>query len=958
MKETLFTELKERWYWNDSIRNKKKNNLCKEDGTMLKDIVALFNTVDDGILDSVKKLIIGVSDNGQLCTENNSEVEEFRDLDKLRKKIIQKIDDKFTKISHQEINQSFDLDPYLEIDHQDDGCIVFTIYGAPFLLKSNQEIGTDSSPIRAGDILTRKLDNNGPSNSLLDHDEINNIKELLKNRWNAGYYLHHYKSSIDKIVDFYKKTRLPKANDGISSESIPRGCEFCFLEDKDMGINIAFLYISKMANQENSIQHFSNNIDWKNADQRILFYDEKNKSGGLTNIQGIKKRFEQMNIGEIKTTTIDQWITNTCQEILEGVDSSEYFMSYEERKTFISPSIEGQDTEAFSVLEKWLDYPNGMPIMLINGAGGIGKTTLIKYFLAKKSTKKALLLNAVEIIPELQKKERITFSDFYDCVADQYNNNFAWKDSLNLAVSAGKIIIVIDGLDEIISALKDKFDIEDFFNSIQENYTSLFRTRIIVSCRDTQWKPTNSLTMMHTITLKEFNEEQVKKYFGTLEPKQQNKALAMAKKICVNNKFIPYILSMIKDGKIDENDTESIQEMQIACLLPEEINDRIIYKVCEREKNKQSMALTIDEQITIFTEIATKYNGRLTDTHFDDLGKKYKKAKISEALKKHPILALEKEDIFVFRYEFWNNWFKMLSICKKVIFLNKKNHAKFDEEIQRDFCKVDQNEIIKRLKKCEDYYELKYKFMDWVSSDFNINDQDQRYFNSDFFVLLLLLQTQDINQRTELLKEIYLSNGKIQKVCLINLSKYSNERKITFHFEQTVFYDCYFSNYEDFKSCTFDSGTLFEKSHFHQNILFDNQDITNTTFDLTSCIMDDKLKDRLEIKKENGKTHQDKKAILQIAKFFYSGGRFVYKTEQESQKKLRNHYEIFEKLKKIGVIKPAKISTKQKNNNISFSVSDEYYALAKAIEENQSHPILFEIIKKIENEKNHSPSLV
>ena len=60
-----------------------------------------------------------------------------------------------------------------------------------------------------------------------------------------------------------------------------------------------------------------------------------------------------------------------------------------------------------------------------------------------------------------------------------------------LSIDNGSFIIILDGLDEIISRMKENFDINSFFNKIYTDYCfNSAKTKIVITCRDSIWDET------------------------------------------------------------------------------------------------------------------------------------------------------------------------------------------------------------------------------------------------------------------------------------------------------------------------------------------------------------------------------------------------------------------------------------------------------------------------------------
>lgn len=120
---------------------------------------------------------------------------------------------------------------------------------------------------------------------------------------------------------------------------------------------------------------------------------------------------------------------------------------------------------------------------MIKGYGGIGKTTMVKQFLDDVYDTNRniglLFIDSNEIIDYLahiakSEKKIDDLYDFYLAQSQRERESVAKsfsKDLLKLTVDNGNLIIVLDGLDEVIARLGAKFDVGSFIDSISTGYS-------------------------------------------------------------------------------------------------------------------------------------------------------------------------------------------------------------------------------------------------------------------------------------------------------------------------------------------------------------------------------------------------------------------------------------------------------------------------------------------------------
>ena len=241
-----------------------------------------------------------------------------------------------------------------------------------------------------------------------------------------------------------------------------------------------------------------------------------------------------------------------------------------------------------------------------------------------------------------------------------------------------------------------------------------------------------------------------------------------------------------------------------------------------------------------------------------------------------------------------------------------------------------------------DYEQLKFSVLQKIEEmSLNIYNYTTKRLISSFFILLLLLRRyNNIDERTELLKEIFFDNktNEIKNFCLINFHT-TEQQKPIFNFQDFKFNNCHFENYEYFMECKFNKETFFINTEFksplHREGVSSSLDWNN--IDTTTCNIEgisNYLKEKQKkYEQENSNLRQD---LKQIIKFFWSGSAFKERREEEVLKKLRNYNLLVEKLLKLKIIQRIPVTTKQKRNDYIFKVDSKYSNLRKVMEENET----------------------
>lgn len=102
-----------------------------------------------------------------------------------------------------------------------------------------------------------------------------------------------------------------------------------------------------------------------------------------------------------------------------------------------------------------------------------------------------------------------------NCKKQEVELNRYDSDLIRLSVDNGDLIVVIDGLDEVITRLGDKFDVKSLLQSIKSNYSSDGeKGKVIITCRDYFWDSQD--IDIKNIELRPFNELQMQEYFKSV----------------------------------------------------------------------------------------------------------------------------------------------------------------------------------------------------------------------------------------------------------------------------------------------------------------------------------------------------------------------------------------------------------------------------------------------------------
>ena len=613
------------------------------------------------------------------------------------------------------------------------------------------------------------------------------------------------------------------------------------------------------------------------------------------------------------------------------------------------------------------------PIIVLTGMGGVGKTTLTKYFLnstlkdqAQNQDKYVLFLDSSTLIDKLKTTNIKSIYDLYK--ADSNEQRLLTEELFRLSIDNGSFIIILDGLDEIISRMKENFDINSFFNKIYTDYCfNSAKTKIIITCRDSIWEETVAQSesikelAIKNILLKPFDEEQTKEFFKSCfksNNKLQNKAFNLVNGLINKSNdsvYNPFILDTISEI-INDDEQVNIEDlfyqdtsaMNKLCLSTSSQTDYLIYAVCKREEKK--LEIPFENQIKLLCRMC-KYDSS-TNLSFINLIEEVTNIKPSDTLlsllKAHPFV-FEKNEKIDLRYDFLRDFFTVILIAQSLE----------QEEI------IDKN-ILLLLEKKIGYLNsfskdvAKRTFSDSEKICINIinnieklSKDKERHFDT-FISSLFLIYLSILNKNSKLntqkdLQESLISifkntKGIIENLCLCNINRPNGKPRLEFDFSDLKFENFHIKNYSEFYNCTFNEGTLFESGEIE---LLDNPNIRHNLKDYNfskKVIFLGNTKNILEnIKLQNeDRDRVRENNFKKIIKCFYAGGRFQSKKVAEIRAK---HGNILPKMLDLEVIILNKDSKLSENE---YKINPIYVGeLAKYLDSSIKTKLIISFLEKM-----------
>lgn len=958
--ESPVLEFKREWYWLEDAPMDEKNKLW---GEFFKDLISLCN----GYLDYVghdRYLIYGFCEKERrIYPVEISKINALKDLRQFKKKVIERLEQ---LVDH----PALELD--IEIVKLDTGNILALRIPSPKRVSELKSLlTTKTRTLDPGSILVRKGQENDAVRTATPKEYESLNSEFARFRDSAAVITPttqppQKQRSIGTTVELYIERNASYSIDVDYPKSHRDWNENIIFElfriSEALGSKKYFLYIHENAAQTKTFGYLKKHGLLEAGHPPIVLTERPSIKDSERRKENIAQAFKTEHVFFIDEFGFDYLYHDYIQKY-EKYNQSVFVESLS--KEFVAGT-----NSALTILRHWYESV-AAPVMVIKGYGGIGKTTVVKQFLDDIYDSKRdiglLFIDSTEIIGHLASiaKSDKKIDDLYDFYLAQAQGdpesaakNFN-KELLKLSVDNGNLIIVLDGLDEVIARLGAKFDIASFIDSITTGYSSnLERAKIVITCRDNFWRAPDDRGGISEITLAPFNEHLAGEFFAksfSTNEKKIGQAMAMAHKFALQQPtgtseeaiYIPYVLDVIvyliqRKGEFDDSHADISVKSKI--LSAEISNDILVSSVCEREIKKLAN-VDVDDQINFF--IAFSVRNRVSLYDIKELFQSATSIQIDddsiEKLKGHPLLSCN-ENTISFRYDFFYEYFKTLYIVR--YFLDSKvtnlssdviailgSYIGFDNTFTRTAyprLKINDETVLFSLETIED---LNGRL---VGADAAEQLRIRSAISGVFMLLLTLRRAQspsglDVAACTELLHQIFGNDTNLDGISLIGVFG-SDKAKPVFDFRGKEITNSHFERYEYFWDCPLDEKTSFIKSKFIR--LEPRNGIKPAFFPNTfaeNCDTTD-IKEILNNRtKELGATISSVRAqLLQLFKLFHSRGNFYPRNQDQIRSK------VF-----AGKLLPILLRRKvildytdaEKGTLKQYKVADEYRSIVKLVEQ-------------------------
>lgn len=606
-------------------------------------------------------------------------------------------------------------------------------------------------------------------------------------------------------------------------------------------------------------------------------------------------------------------------------------------RTFLEPEVRpslyrdtGLAGQSFTVVMDWLEGGQA-GVLVLEGQGGIGKTWALlelerrivgdKVDFEVVLPRTTILITSLDVLapgsPLFKLERKITLYDLYVSSVVVGNEGLheskpIEKGTFYAALETGSLIILVDGLDEVVARFRVNFDPHFFFDDLQDSLVGESNGKVVISCRkvffdldDFQYTYPNVSTYELLPFDKTRRDSFFKKELTGLQRKQERAVLLSDEIAKVEDAFyVPFVLDCIVNILRQEADGEikvGAEEFSSDFLIQSQYYDRVLGEFCERERYKisnPSLTMSVDQQVRVLWEVALFHerdNGLLDSKAFEGivqrvLGKKSDVRPLVDTLLSHPFIMVEKaagRSVVDLRFDFMPEYLLAMRAMHRinsggeVDSLDIKVFSKYffpgSTYASAFLCRIPEDEF--------EFLSVTLSMLG-VARSLDVSESEGTdgtwaQFCSTLIALLGIHAARhgevDHSQFNHFIRELFVSGDVVDGMAVLD-GGLGPDKQMRFDFRDLEFRNCIF-NAIDFWSCQTSENTRFVDCRF-SDISGQRPKLMTITPDTFSagCVLDDEFQKQLfegaqRVENDNQKV---KDAIISFVSDFYKSGRFAH----------------------------------------------------------------------------------
>lgn len=578
----------------------------------------------------------------------------------------------------------------------------------------------------------------------------------------------------------------------------------------------------------------------------------------------------------------------------------------------------GHGIEYFS---KFLDNAVSHPVSVLFGSAGVGKSTFcdkLEEKLIATTEKYVLKISGEEIINNIDDNDNFqvdSLVDLFEFYKKLKINSAFDIDTLDFELNyiSGNIIVIIDGLDEISSVMADRFHFQNFFMSLNTLDQRFHSSNIMITTRDESIEKYIHFHNIDLFQLKGFKEKDVAKFIEKRFPNDKARvsrfySTLQAVSLEFEDRIAPLFVELICDGiereDLSQEDTDKSEDKRLGnnYLKIENTFDRILLTLLNRDIQKQSLNMTMDQMVELIFEIMLVNTNVLPIEELELLLSQYtpESSNSTEKYKKNPLFIIDHNkkivkikyeavvDLFRYRYiqfalenKIFNKIYKPYNILRECY---QGSGTLFNELISNLHLERD---------KIEDVFSF---FISKIILELNTDDTQvyTEYYKRSISGLLYLALTlspdiKNAHDRMVFIKQLYKSNDVIKHLYIYG-------KFFPLDFKDISIFKSEFSAYYSLKDCLFPEQfkkPIFHDTYFKNTSMPENKKLNEDYFE--GCVCDETIRNAFENFKvtTSDKTDSIRKDFQNITAKLFNGKKSLNILKQSYTLKTNVTYETF-----------------------------------------------------------------